>query len=93
MTVSDDRSAPSRRCTTCAINWPAEEDFEHCPQCGEKTWASVNEVTVDAGEIAEAKFERYLRQREQADRDLLERVEPWAFAQYLMDAAEEQWSR
>lgn len=89
-------STQSARCTRCAVNWPLEwhdEAIEECPACDGQVWASRDDPSVSDEEIRDVMFERYLRRRDAADRDLLERVEPWAFAQYLMDAAEEQWSR
>lgn len=95
----------SRRCTRCAVNWPYEAvtigdetiTFERCPDCDEETWRSINEQTVDSDEFRRAHshrlFERYLEARENRDRDLIERVEPVAFAQYLMDSAAEQIER
>jgi NAD-dependent SIR2 family protein deacetylase len=90
----------SWRCTRCAINWPKHDArghltdmFERCPDCDGPTWESSDPPTETWPEVNYSLFERYLRARPREDRSLMERVEPMAFAQYLMDAAEEQTER
>lgn len=90
----------SRLCPKCNIGWPLHndagtetDDFTSCPRCSWNTFKSTREPTVTVREAREAQFEEYLERREREDRTLIKQVEPFAFAQYLMDAAEEQIER
>lgn len=68
--------------------------FKQCPACGSSTWRSTNPPDYSWDEATREKayhdFERFLEKRDTEDRKLMEKVEPFAFAQYLMDSAEEQ---
>ena len=86
----------SRRCTMCNVSWPLNDDYRDCPSCGQPTWRSTADPMPEdeaRREKARHDFERYLERRDTEDRRMMERVEPFAFAQYLMDAAEEQIER
>lgn len=94
----------SWRCSTCARSWPMHDDagvcrdtYKQCPVCGTNTWRSTGDPDANWDEARREasyfEFERYLERREQADRKLLEQVKPAAFAQYMMDSAEEQIER
>jgi hypothetical protein len=87
------RNVHSQRCSACLIDWPLGDAYAECPKCGGSTWSSSFQPDMDEAEAKYMAFEFYLERREQADRDVLERTEPAAFAQYLMDAAEEQRDR
>lgn len=98
------RDYRTRRCTGCNINWPRYDDadnerdeFEHCPICLKFTTRSSWEPTfswTDAlSEKRQHDFEHYYVKREKEDMLLMRRVEPFAFAQYLMDSAEEEIER
>ena len=58
----------TRRCNTCCLSWPDEEDYLRCPECRRKTYRYQNKTPMPVEEAesrrSHALFDRYYELRE-----------------------------
>lgn len=47
------RKNVSRRCSTCALNWPDKDRYDPCPVCGGKTWFDRSDLPMTEAEARE----------------------------------------